>query len=188
MAVSRVSRPPRIAVRVTKHEIDTAVACNSGHCMIADAVKRSYFEKYGEQPEKVAVDVQTVRLTDRKRRVRYVYLTPRVGQKALVQFDQGIKPTEFNFRLNSGQVIHVKDKVSPAKRSKAQEAQTTLLHKKQQSKKATLEIPKSSSRPDRTTGLEYAKVGGKAPPKAALAGNRRQFGIKSLGDLNGPTQ
>ena len=34
-----LSKPPTLKVAVTQAEISTAVPANSGHCMIADAVK-----------------------------------------------------------------------------------------------------------------------------------------------------
>lgn len=155
--------------------------------MIADAVEAVYAEKHGTTPCRVAVDVQSIRLTDRKRGQRFVYLTPRVAQRALVQFDQGITPTEFTFRLQSGQVIPIKQKKNKP-RSEAQRAHAKKIADKARRRAAAAKLHVSGKSAKHTGAVEINKIGGKAPPRAALSGNRRQFGLKSLGDITGPTQ
>ena len=96
---SKTPRCPRIQIEVTEKEIQEALPRDSGHCMIADAVRVAC-----PTAKSISVDLQTIRWTDLAKRLRYTYLTPRVAQVALVKFDQGIAPEPFVFRLKQGQV------------------------------------------------------------------------------------
>jgi len=94
----RGARSPRIKAPVTQDIIDRAVPRDSGHCMIADAIRAI-------RPDAifVAVDLATIRFTEGDR--RYVYLTPRTGQRALIAFDHGEKIEPFNLRLENAHVL-----------------------------------------------------------------------------------
>jgi hypothetical protein len=81
-----------IRVQVTAEHIALAVPRNSGHCMIADAVKEAV-----PDARNVSVDIQTIRFTRNRR--RYVYLTPRPCQVSLLRFDDGEQPEPFRFHL-----------------------------------------------------------------------------------------
>src|SRR5262245_57512785 len=72
---------PRGLVRVTDELIETALPKNSEHCMIADAVKIAFPGAKG-----VSVDLATIRFSDPEKGLRYIYLTPRIAQTALVEF------------------------------------------------------------------------------------------------------
>ena len=85
-------------IKVTQEMIDRAIPADSSHCMIADAVQATL-----PKAEFVAVDLATIRWSDRKKGLRYTFLTPRGAQWALVQFDQGVKPEPFSFILRQGQ-------------------------------------------------------------------------------------
>lgn len=91
-----------IRIQVTQDQIDYAVPRNSSHCMIADAVKTSV-----PLADHVSVDLQTIRFSRPDIRKRYIYLTPRVAQLALVNWDAGIKPPPFSFRLSSPHIINM---------------------------------------------------------------------------------
>jgi len=86
----------RIRVSVTSEQIDRAKQADSGHCMIADAIKATI-----PDAKAVTVDLASIRWTDSRRGVRYLYLTPPSVQIALLRFDNGITPPAFHFRLNS---------------------------------------------------------------------------------------
>lgn len=92
-------RAPKIAVVVDQKTIETAAVRNSSHCMIADAVKASV-----PWATNVLVDLQSIRMTDKERGLRYSYLTPRYAQLALIKFDQGQKPRAFKMELAGGAV------------------------------------------------------------------------------------
>src|SRR5215510_11021188 len=84
------AKSPKVLLKVTPRLVRDAVQANSGHCMIAEAVKEAVpGAKY------VSVDLQTIRWTDTEKGKRYVYLTPRKAQFALIDFDQGEEPTPF---------------------------------------------------------------------------------------------
>jgi hypothetical protein len=182
---------PRIKVNVTQADIDQAIPANSGHCMIADAIKRCFIEKYKRKPLGVSVDLQTIRLTDPEKNARFIYLTPVVAQRALLQFDQAIKPTPFGFyvKRNGAQAIPLIKHPSRKKRSEAQKAQikaASEASRRQRSRRKKPEIVTTQGGDSYQN--HHVKVGGKAPPVAVLTGNRRQFGIKAAGALDAPTQ
>lgn len=154
--VNRGKPTPRVPVNVTEDIIKFAEVRNSGHCMISDAVKQSV-----PWARSISTDLQTIRFTDAAKKVRYVYLTPRSAQVALVSFDQGIPTKPFRFMLRSGQVT----------RSRAGDYE-----------KAKIQTEKKGRDTTPVTGIS----GGRTPPKAALAsggqirGMRRTFGLRDL--------
>ena len=85
----------RMQIQVTKEIVERAIRETSGHCLIADAIKASI-----PDTAFVSVDLQTIRFTDRKSALRYVYLTPPDAQDALISFDQGEEISPFQFKLN----------------------------------------------------------------------------------------
>lgn len=112
-STTRKPRAPQVTVVVTPEIIQEAVERHSGHCVIADAVRRTVPEA-----SHVSVDLQTVRFTDKSKGLRYTYLTPRRAQVCLVKFDQGVLPEPFEIRLNGGHVTAAGNKNNP-KLSKA---------------------------------------------------------------------
>jgi hypothetical protein len=152
--VKNVPKAPRVTIVVTQKEIDEALPRDSGHCMIADAVKATV-----PSAKNVSVDLQTIRWTDHTKGLRYTYLTPRVGQVALVKFDQGIPPVPFSFQLRKGQVT-----ASQSPRLKAHRAKL---------KTTELQVDGDLNNVPR-------RVGGKPPPLAAHHGTRRAFGLRGL--------
>jgi hypothetical protein len=87
----------RHTIEVTQTDIETAVPKDSGHCAIADAIARQI-----PGASRVTVDLQTIRWTDTEKGERYVYLTPRVAQALLLDFDQGERDycQPLSFRLD----------------------------------------------------------------------------------------
>lgn len=73
---------PRITIEITEANRQTAIASNSGGCLIADALKRDGWLN-------PAVDMATIRFTDPETKNRLTYLTPPAGQHLLLSFDQG---------------------------------------------------------------------------------------------------
>jgi hypothetical protein len=90
-----------ITVNVTQPIIDRSEQRNSDHCMIADAIRAAL-----PDAKAVSVDLMTIRFTDPAKRQRYIYLTPRSIQLALIHFDQGDHAEPFTFQLkNPVQVV-----------------------------------------------------------------------------------
>jgi hypothetical protein len=86
----------KLRLDITQDIIDTALPQNSSHCMIADAVKRAL-----PDVKAISVDLTTIRFTDPVKRQRYIYLTPRSAQVALINFDQGNSVVPFSFQLRT---------------------------------------------------------------------------------------
>jgi hypothetical protein len=154
-------------VEVSNDIIETALPANSGHCMISDAVKLTAKRK-GWKIGKVLTDLQTIRFTDLKRKIRYVCFTPRVGQLALLAFDQGKKPEPFSFRLKPVQVIAPSEKQVKKTAEKAGKGPS----------KPRAAIRKGSTRPIKHGGMALA----------TSVGLRREFGMRQLGVYQPPTE
>jgi hypothetical protein len=82
--MARRKHSPRLELAVTQEQYDRAVRSNSGACLISDAIKAQYPELTN-----ISSDMATVRVTDRKRGERYIYMTPPAAQHLLLAFDQG---------------------------------------------------------------------------------------------------
>jgi hypothetical protein len=140
-------------VRITPAIIADAVKRDSGHCMIAEAIRL-----VRPKATAIAVDLQTIRFSDPQRWCRYTYLTPRRAQEALIAFDQGDPTIEpFTFRLERGQAAPMGGKWAPKKKRAAKLVNT----------------PRELERRN-VPNIE----GGKTPPVSAL--RRRQFGLRAL--------
>lgn len=147
-----VPHAPRFQVAVTDELIYESEQRNSSHCMVADAVKIAR-----PKATRIAVDIQTIRFTEDDR--RYVYLTPRRAQVAIVKFDQGIPSKPFSFRLRNGQS-------TPSHGPRIKRATAKLVP------------PVGSSKGG---GAVPDKIGGQTPPvDVRSAGNRRAFGVRAL--------
>lgn len=163
--VKRGTHSPRVTVEITPEIIEAAKRRDSGHCMIAEAIKRVVPGASG-----VSVDLATIRWTDREKGLRYIYLTPRIGQLSLLQFDQGDNEIEpFSFQLRTATVIRA------ATKRVAEDVPTRATVQATESQKAA----KQGGRPER--------IGGVAPPVGPLSnsakvkvGKRREFGLRSM--------
>lgn len=149
-----LGRAPRISVHVSQKVINEAVARNSNHCMVAEAIKEKYPElRY------VSVDIQTIRATDRAKRERYVWLTPRSVQVPIIKFDAGIRPQPFGFQCREGQVIES---------GRGNDRARTRRAKLRPAAKS------GGNNRRRVPGI----VGGKTPPRSV--GQRRAYGLRKL--------
>jgi hypothetical protein len=159
-----VQRAKGVRIDVSQETIDQATRADSSHCMIADAIKEQV-----PGATTVSVDLQTIRWSDRKKGVRYVYLTPAEAQVALIKFDQGVEQAPFTFRLRPSQAH-----VVPIKANSRTQAESTG--------RATTT---GKTKVKRTGTGQYVRSGGKQPPVAVLSddprrGRIRKFGLKNL--------
>lgn len=154
MAAEYLGHTPRFTGRVSAEILDKSMQRNSNHCMLAEAVKQA-----NPKLKYVSVDIQTIRATDLSKSERYVWLTPRRCQLAIIKFDQGKRPTPFKFELRDGQTVRAGKK-----------------HRKTKSKA----VRRSNLRPPKkgAAGSVPVRVGGEVPPKSV--GRRRSFGLRSL--------
>jgi hypothetical protein len=139
--------------------------------MIAEAIKAAV-----PGSRRVTVDLQTIRFNDPKRSLRYVYLTPRPAQEALIQFDQGVLPRPFNFTLRGAHVLPLQSKrlaetPRPGESRHARGARTRARRAARKLRKQRLVRRGSHT-------VEVA--GGKAAPVSRFA-RIRAFGIRALG-------
>jgi hypothetical protein len=167
MGAPRRPRAPRVRINVTEGIIDVSEQRNSSHCMVAEAVKMAVPGAKG-----VSVDIQTIRWTDPAKPLRYIYLTPRKVQAAIIRFDQGSHSEPFEFEVTQGQVI----KANPRRATKP--APTPMPDGK------STELGSTENGP---SGLPRV-VGGQGPPRASLSntggiGNRRTFGLRAFDRL-----
>lgn len=147
-------------VEITQDIIDNSMRQNSGHCMIAEAIKQQV-----PNAKQVSVDLQTIRFSDTVKQKRYIFLTPRIAQQALIRFDQGLPVEPFEMAITPSQIVPIRQ---DARRAPRDPAKPRKYHK------ARLVSPGGGNVP--------IKVGGQSPPVAVLSsrGNTRKFGLKSL--------
>lgn len=93
---------PVLQPEITEEHYNRAITGASGGCLVADAIKRQY-----PQFSRVDVDVATIRVTDKERGVRFIYLTPQPVQEALLFFDQGIHEESLPKKLIIRQVAKI---------------------------------------------------------------------------------
>jgi len=74
--------------------IDESIRSAANHCMIAAAIKEKI-----PTARWVLVDLQSIRWTDRKAGRRFIFRTPLMAQKALLDFDKGMSVRPFEFTL-----------------------------------------------------------------------------------------
>jgi hypothetical protein len=191
---------PHLTIEVGREEIEYSVRRDSSHCMIAETIKRKMPTARG-----VAVDLGTIRWTDPEKRLRYIYLTPRSAQIALIEFDRGILPEPFRFTLRTAAQI-----IRPANRRKrvADEDRNARTRKNYHDRKGNAanadqpaakgrrsEIMQAMADPTADLGTATAMtpalgklgiasnvpviVGGRPPPLGNLSKIRR-FGLRQL--------
>ena len=173
--------------------------------MIAEAIKK-------QCPEfrNISVDLSTTRFTDPTKGLRYTYLTPRPAQEALIDFDEGKKPTPFEFTLKiAANVVRVHNTTAktrdPAERKAAQaeqvRANTIIRSEIQSSNIDTVYRPptehvervvRAMDDPTANLGPAIAVIpqGGKATSVPMIVGGRspprgnlgkiRRFGLRQL--------
>lgn len=81
---SKYHSSPTLNVHITDEQYVRAKKSRSGACLISDAIKAQY-----PHLSFVATDMATVRATDQKKGLRYIYLTPPLAQQVLLHYDQG---------------------------------------------------------------------------------------------------
>jgi hypothetical protein len=181
---------PSLKIQLTTQLIEDSKQRDSSHCMIAEAVKAAF-----PDAAYVSVDLQTIRFSDPGKHRRYTYLTPRVAQIALVDFDQGITPEPFSFTLRRGQVTmagaregRVRRELSEAERQQRKDAASKTAIGAAKSAKAKLKSQELIGTSQRLrggggggadSGEIPEKIGGKTPPTTSFA-RRRTFGLRAL--------
>jgi hypothetical protein len=150
---------PRPTIRITKKIIERATRNSSSHCMIADAIRQQV-----QGASRISVDLQTIRWSDEQKGLRYTYLTPHIGQDALVRFDRGMKIPEFQFTLRGAHIT------SMLKGGRKKQVPRHKLGRRR---------IKGASRHHRPLGA-MDTIGGKSPPKSPLHGHtRRKYGLRA---------
>ena len=160
-------RPPRLDFDVTQEHIDTAKPKNSGHCMIADALRDKY-----PNATYVSVDLATIRFTDEAAGFRYIYLTPGYAQKALIDWDQGTVVEPFHLRQNCSQMTLTGSARKRRREDRDAEERTDTF----------LIQPRGGAGQGSTVP---ARAGGTPLPKGELAGTTRARGRDGKADNRG---
>jgi len=103
MARNRLAVSPVLNLTITEANREQARQSRSGGCLIADAIKAQYPHLTG-----IAVDMATIRFSDRERGERYIYLTPPSAQHMLLNYDAGLPhPTEQVMIRSAVQVVPI---------------------------------------------------------------------------------
>ncbi len=138
----------------------------SKSCIAAEAIKECIPEATA-----VSVDLATIRFTDKTTGDRYIYGTPGPVQQTIIQFDQGVKPEPFRFKLRT--LYQIRPKSAVARRT------PTIAANR----------PEAGTGGDSTGSNAPVVIGGKAIPRKTggkpvlgtpVIGNLRRFGIRTL--------
>jgi hypothetical protein len=165
MTDARRTHRKNFVVNITEEIINNAVQRDSSHCMIADAIKHDLGGK------RVVVDIQTVRWTDEEKGLRYICLTPALGQRCILEFDQAIKPDPFGLSLYPMQIV---------KSGRRQPGE----HRPKTVKPGRTYSPGAQRGTGSTTVKPPIVENGVVPPVGALSnfkGRRRTFGLRQGG-------
>jgi hypothetical protein len=124
--------------------------------MIAEAIQQAFPEA-----KNISVDLATIRWSDRAKALRYIYLTPRVAQEAIIKFDQGLLPNgPFSFKLNA---VNITSSNIRANNRNPTTSVGPIGPAQLQRGRSSTSVP--------------TRVGGKAPPNLRT---RREFGVRAL--------
>lgn len=173
----RYPRAPRLKINISKAIFEQAKRADSSHCMIAEAIKAS-----APYAKSISVDLQTIRFSDPERRLRYVYLTPRIAQIGVIEFDQGHDIEPFDFTLTGAHVIAMASKVKAVEGLIADPVtgamkETRVLMKASRVEK--MNLAKQGIRAARGKGEVPERVGGRPPPSVPFS-RRRAFGLRAI--------
>jgi hypothetical protein len=193
---TKIKGSPRVRLAVTEELVAGAVQGDSGHCMIAEALKAALpFAKH------VSVDIQTIRFSDPSTRARYVYLTPRMAQEALVAFDAGEDVEPFRCELRNPHITTMNPRrgrnpvpAEPLTGEQQRRRESMAYARKVRQGRAggatPMLEPTTEGKPGPKGGGAPLPVvtGGQPPPAGASysgkgkvpAGRRRQHGIRAL--------
>jgi hypothetical protein len=155
-------------VKVTDQHFEDAIRNNSGHCAIGNAVEDSI-----PGASRVTVDLQTIRWSDPVRRLRYMALTPRSAQCALINWDQGLRPAAFSFNIRHAQIAHMRG----TRFSRNEGTEPLKSHKHVRSRHVPKKGSKLLLKPNGDYDVRPVKLGGKMPPRMGL---RRAFGLRAF--------
>jgi hypothetical protein len=166
---------------VTEAIIIDSIKQSSAHCMIAQAVKLAIPDAV-----MIAVDIHTIRYSIPGIDKRYIFVTPRIAQKAIIEFDQGRLPPPFQFNLRNPTIIP-RQHHSDLQKLKEQRDRDARINKDPNLQKV-LHKPRNPTTLLVLNPTTVARIGGQAPP---LMPNRREFGIRNfnqtLDQLKEPT-
>ena len=176
------AREQRRRITVTRALIEEAVPHDSGHCMVADAIRDQV-----PGAHRIAVDLQTIRWSDTKAGKRYIFFTPPVVQRALLAFDQGdaeLLDDGFTFSLGApAQLIPLAPAPVPGVvRYESGKAKRVTKRAAKRATKKTVKVHAGGHGPSSTRAPIVE--GGQAPPQGALKwgqGRRREFGVRVAG-------
>jgi hypothetical protein len=159
---------PRPIIEMKKEYIEQAIRKNTHRCMIVKAIQEQVPEASA-----ISVDLQTIRWSDRRRGLRYTFLTPRVAQQLLVLFDLGDKQ-----RL---------EKFGPAVKFRLRGALVTSITRNEKGRrKLAHNLGRrriAATKRDKKSGTVPEQIGGKPPPLErfhASHNSRREFGVRGF--------
>lgn len=124
---------PTLEITITDEQYERAVQGDSGACLIADAIKKQY-----PHLSNVSVDMATIRVSDRKRGLRFVYLTPPDAQHVLLSFDQGWSNPTSDLKVQRAVKVNV------IARPKTGKGSTEVVRKTREERRAALEAKQSA--------------------------------------------
>lgn len=188
----KTPKAPKLTVRVTKEVMDHSRQRDSSHCMIAMAIRDAL-----PAASSIAVDIQTIRFSLPEKRIRCTYLTPRMAQVAIIEFDQGRMPDPFSFKLAGAHVTSMYRRLYvDTPRQRLTEKQREALAKAWEhnpshieGKRRRVDVPdhpelsKKRLVPQGQYKLPLpvgGSTGSHPVPRSVVPGKRRAFGLRAM--------
>jgi hypothetical protein len=189
-----VFKSPKLELAISDEQWEKTAESSSGGCVIAEAIKRQY-----PHLSNVSVDMATVRASDRKRGLRFTYLTPPEAQMMLLSFDQGFaQPGEAVTIKRAVKIEPIIERRSTAVQDAREKRRAELAAKKRSGAKLTRseattlanltrskkrKRPRSPGKTRVSGGGSTTVYGGRPIPQGAnhpnlLRGRDRHYGAK----------
>jgi hypothetical protein len=196
-------RNGRLFVEVTEEHIAKALERDSSHCIIAMAVAEAL-----PHVRHISVDLQSIRFTDPRKKLRLTFLSPHLARDIIVNFDQGLRgllaPVTFSMKpaivAASGkkratpspeQLRGTGLKLAPEQphvpsswQDRHRAASALVVAGTHAGEAAQAEVPPRKRRQPRAlvssvkNGEIPVQLGGRPPPVSILS--RREFGMRAI--------
>lgn len=161
-----------LLIEVTQEDIDAAIRNNSSHCAVASAIQRQVAS------QRVAVDIQTIRMTMKGTSQRRIYLTPAKVQQYIIDFDAGDPLKPFSFWMKKpAYVQHTRSErlemgnraeLVPVERMAHGTASDVNIH---------MATPEAENDSPAYVALPAPR---RAPPRVSRQASRRSFGLREM--------
>lgn len=174
-----IVRAPRMKPNVTSDDVIESVRGDSSCCAIVTATERFCRDHLRFEPKHVSVDVQTIRVSDPVKRLRYAYLTPRSAQQFIIDYDQGADAlAPFSFELRGGLAVSMGSATRTRRVAPGDIPDGASSYVPPPARRARLVANKKAKDGVHSSSTTIERVGGSLPPINRKF--RREYGLRAF--------